>query len=83
MDRSQSAATDKAPLARKAEGFPTEHEASATSATVLRFNAPDHVSAVILSTGREIRIEGGMFTAPDDLSDDERRQIGRAGCTPA
>jgi hypothetical protein len=82
MARSQSAAADTDPPTPKADGD------TATAATVIappqspRFTAPDHVSAIILSTGREIGIENGVLTAPSDLSDDERRQITRAGCSP-
>jgi len=34
------------------------------------------------ATGREIGVENGVLTAPTDLSDDEQRQIARAGCSP-
>jgi len=76
MARSQSAAVDIDPRT------PTADHAAATSPTPLRFAAPAHVSAITLSTGREIHVDDGVLTAPADLSDDERRQITRAGCTP-
>lgn len=47
-----------------------------------RFTAPDHVAAITLSTEREIRVADGMLTVPADLSDDERRQVLRAGFAP-
>ncbi len=53
--------------------------AAGSSVIPIRFTAPAHVSAVTLSTGREIRVESGTLTAPDDLTHDERRQIERAG----
>jgi len=83
MARSQSAATDTDPQMPKADGDPATGQTPTTSPLPLRFAAPDHVSAIILSTGREIAIEHGVLTAPSDLSEDERRQIARAGCTPA
>lgn len=73
MARSQSAAADTDPPMPKADGDP------AISPTPLRFAAPTHVSAITLSTAREIRVEAGVLTVPDDLSDEERRQIVRAG----
>ena len=79
MDRSQSAATDN----------PTPPEKNGTaagpllSASALRFAAPDHVAAITLSTGREIRVENGVLTAPRDLTHEERRQIERAGFATA
>jgi len=76
MARSQSAAAETDPPT------PTADDAAATSSTPLRFAAPAHVAAITLSTGREIHVEDGVLTAPADLSDDERRQIARAGCTP-
>lgn len=75
MARSQSAAADTDPPMPKADGDP------AISPTPLRFTAPAHVSAITLSTAREIRVEDGVLSAPDDLSDEERRQIVRAGFT--
>ena len=75
MARSQSAAADTDPPT------PTADEDAATSPTPLRFAAPAHVSAITLSTEREIHVEDGVLTAPADLSDDELRQIARAGFT--
>ena len=77
MARSQSAAADTDPPT------PTAGEDAATSPTPLRFAAPAHVSAITLSTEREIHVEDGVLTAPADLSDDELRQIARAGFTVA
>lgn len=71
MARSQSAAADTDP--------PTAVGDPAPAPSPLRFAAPAHVSAITLSTEREIHVEDGVLTAPDDLSDDERRQIMRAG----
>jgi hypothetical protein len=73
MARSQSAAADTDPPTPTADGDPT------TSPRPLRFAAPAHVSAITLSTEREIHVEDGVLTLPDDLSDDELRQIVRAG----
>jgi hypothetical protein len=73
MARSQFAAADTDPPTPTADGDP------ATSPRPLRFTAPAHISAIMLSTEREIHVEGGVLIAPDDLSDDERRQIVRAG----
>lgn len=73
MARSQSATADTDPPMPKADGDP------AITPTPLRFAAPAHVSAITLSTAREIRVEDGVLTVPDDLSDEERRQIVRAG----
>ena len=75
MARSQSAAAETDPPTPTADGDP------ATSPTPLRFAAPIHVSAITLSTEREIQVKKGVLTAPADLSDDERRQIVRAGFT--
>ncbi|WP_066806413.1 hypothetical protein [Sphingomonas asaccharolytica] len=75
MARSQSAAADTDPL------MPTADGDTATSPSLLRFAAPAHVSAITLSTEREIHVEDGVLAVPDDLSDDERRQITRAGFT--
>lgn len=75
MARSQSAPADTDPPTPMADGDP------ATSTPPLRFTAPPHVSAITLSTEREIHVEDGVLTVPDDLSDDERRQIVRAGFT--
>jgi hypothetical protein len=83
MARSQSATADTDPPMPKADGDTPSAPALTTSPLPLRFNAPDHVSAIILSTGREIGVEDGVLIAPTDLSDDERRQIARVGCTPA
>jgi hypothetical protein len=83
MARSQSAAADTDPPMPKADGEPATAVTLTTSPLPLRFAVPDHVSAIILSTGREIAVEHGALTAPSDLSEDERRQIARAGCTPA
>jgi hypothetical protein len=83
MARSQSAAADTDPPMPKAEGDPAAAATPTASTLPLRFTAPDHVSAIILSTGREIGVEHSVLTAPIDLSDDERRQISRAGCVPA
>lgn len=47
------------------------------------FTAPAHVSAIYFSTGREVEVVDGVLTAPDDLSDDERLQLTRAGFVPA
>ena len=77
MARTQSAAADTDPPT------PTADEDAATSPTPLRFAAPAHVSAITLSTEREIQVENGVLTVPDDLSDDERRQIVRAGFAAA
>ena len=77
MARSQSAADIDFPTPT-AEGEPAS---VALTPKPLCFIAPDHVSAIALSTGREIRVENGAVAAPDDLSDDERRQIHRAGFT--
>lgn len=82
MARSQSATADTDPTTPKADGDTTSAPILTTSPLPPRFTAPDHVSAIILSTGREIGVENGVLTAPSDLSDDERRQIARAGCTP-
>lgn len=73
MARSQSAPADTGPAS------PTTDSEPAATPTPPRFAAPNHVSAITLSTGREICVEDGVLTAPDDLSDDERRQIARAG----
>jgi hypothetical protein len=73
MARSQSAAADTDPPTPTADGDP------ATSPSPLCFAAPAHVSAITLSTEREIHVEDGVLTLPDDLSDDELRQIVRAG----
>jgi hypothetical protein len=73
MARSQSAIADTDPPTPTADGDP------ATSPTPLRFTAPAHVSAITLSTDREIHVEDGVLIVPDDLSDDEQRQIRRAG----
>jgi len=75
MARSQSAAADTDPPKPRADGDP------AISPTPLRFTAPVHVSAITLSTAREIRVQDGVLTVPDDLSDEEQRQIVRAGFT--
>jgi hypothetical protein len=82
MARSQSAAADTDPPTPKADGDTAIAPAPTTSPLPPRFTAPDHVSAIILSTGREIGVENGVLTAPTDLSDDEQRQIARAGCSP-
>ena len=81
MPRSPSAAADTDPPTPPADGDPVSAPIPATAP--LRFTAPDHVSAITLSTGREIRVEGGTLTAPDDLSDNERQQILGAGFAPA
>lgn len=83
MARSQFAATDNAPVIPGPEGDPAITPTPTVSTPPLRFRAPDHISAIILSTGRELTVENGVFDAPADLSDDEQRQIGRVGCTPA
>jgi len=59
--------------------------ASAASPTKLpnTFTAPEHVTAIYFSTGREIEVVDGALTAPDDLSDDERLQLTRAGFSAA
>lgn len=75
MARSQSAAAETNPQTPMADGDPT------ISLSPLRLAAPPHVSAITLSTERKIDVEDGVLTAPDDLSDDERRQIARAGFT--
>ena len=72
MARSQSTAADT---------DPTATGDTAPTPSPLRLAAPAHVSAITLSTEREIRVENGTLTLPDDLSDDERRQIARAGFT--
>jgi hypothetical protein len=73
MARSQSAAADTdSPMA-------VDDPTSASSP--LRFAAPAHVSAITLSTERKLPVEDGVLIAPDDLSDDERRQIACAGFT--
>jgi hypothetical protein len=82
MARSQSAAADTDPPTPTADGDTVTAPTLTTSPLPLRFAAPDHVSAIILSTGREIGVEDGVLIAPSDLSDDERRQITRAGCSP-
>jgi len=82
MARSQSAAADTDPPTPKADGDTATAPAPTMSPLPPRFTAPDHVSAIILSTGREIGVENGVLTAPTDLSDDEQRQIARAGCSP-
>lgn len=82
MARSQSATADADPPTPAADGDPTTTPAPSPATHATRYVAPDHVSAIILSTEREIRVEDGMLIAPDDLSDDERRQIARAGFTP-
>lgn len=79
MARSQSAADPDFPTPT-ADGDPA---AAVMTPKPARFTAPDHVSAIILSTGRDIAVVDGMLTVPDDLSDDERRQIVRAGFTAA
>ena len=73
MARSQSAAADTDSPTPTADGDP------APTPSPLRFAAPAHVSAITLSTEREIHVEDGVLIVPDDLSDDERRQITRAG----
>lgn len=73
MARSQSASADTDPPG--AVGDP------APAPSPLRFAAPAHVSAITLSTEREIPVEDGVLIVSDDLSDDERRQIARAGFT--
>jgi len=73
MARSQSAAADADP--------PTAVDDPAPTASLLRFAAPAHVSAITLSTEREFPVEDGVLIAPDDLSAEERRQIARAGFT--
>lgn len=73
MARSQSAAADTDPST--AVGNP------ASASSPLRFSAPAHVSAITLSTEREFPVEDGVLIVTDDLSDDERRQIARAGFT--
>jgi hypothetical protein len=75
MARSQSAAAET--------DSPTAVGDPAPTPSPLRFTAPAHVSAITLSTEREIPVEDGVLTAPDDLSDDEQRQIVRAGFTAA
>jgi hypothetical protein len=83
MPRSQSAAADTDAPMPKTDGDPATAAAARSPTPPPRFTAPDHVSAIILSTGREIGVEDGVLAAPPDLSDDERRQIARAGFTPA
>jgi len=73
MARSQFASADTDPLTAVGDPVPTP--------SPLRFAAPAHVSAITLSTEREIHVEDGVLIVPDDLSDDERRQIARAGFT--
>lgn len=80
MPRSQSAAADTDPPTPPADGDPAP---AAAPARPQRFTAPGDIAGLFLSTGREIRVENGTLTVPDDLSDDERRQIVRAGFTPA
>jgi hypothetical protein len=83
MARSQSTAADADPPMPKADGDRATAVTPTASTPPPRFTAPDHVSAIILSTGREIGVEDGVLAAPPDLSDDERRQIARAGFTLA
>jgi hypothetical protein len=62
----------------------TTAPAAPANATATRYVAPDHVSAIYFSTGREVLVgEDGTLTAPDDLSDDERLQLTRAGFSAA
>jgi len=75
MARSQSAAADPDPAT------PTTDSDPAISSMPLCFTAPAHVSAITLSTEREIRVEDGVLSVPDDLSEEEQRQIVRAGFT--
>ena len=77
MARSQSAAADTDPPTPVADGGAAA--SPAISAAPVHLTAPDHVTAITLSTEREIRVENGMLPLPDDLTDDERRQIERAG----
>jgi len=79
MARSQSAAGDTDPLTLTAEGDPATDATPIAPTSPPRFKAPGHVSAIILSTGREVRVKDGVLTVPADLSDDEWRQIVRAG----
>lgn len=49
-----------------------------------RFTAPIDTTAIIFSTGRQIGVgDDGTLTAPDDLTDDERLQLSRAGFSAA
>jgi hypothetical protein len=79
MARSQSAPADTDSPPPLAGGDPAPPPALAAPLAPLRFAAPDHVSAITLSTERVMRVEDGVLTAPNDLSDHERRQILRAG----
>jgi hypothetical protein len=59
----------------------TKPAAQAKALTV--FTAPNHVTAIAFSTGRVVDVTDGALTAPNDLSDDERLQLTRAGFVPA
>jgi hypothetical protein len=72
-DASAPASTDAAPTKAAAPASPTT-----------RFTAPIDTTAIIFSTGRQVNVaEDGTLTAPDDLSDDERLQLTRAGFSAA